>query len=92
MCKHNPVSLYVYTRTFYKCTRAFFDTKLIVFKKYNPNNQTEIFNKKPLTPIVSHGKILLLCLKVGVVRPFDNNESAKTVQKLNFIKQKQLKK
>ena len=44
--------------------------------------------KKPLTPIVSYGKILLLCLKVGVVRPFDNNESAKTVQKLNFIKQK----
>lgn len=48
--------------------------------------------KKPLTPIVSYGKILLLCLKVGVVRPFDSNESAKTVQKLNFIKQKQLKK
>ena len=44
-----------------------------------------------MTPIVSYGKILLLCLKVGVVRPFDSNESAKTVQKLNFIKQKQLK-
>ena len=37
-----------------------------------------------MTPIVTYGKILLLCLKVGVVRPFDSNESAKTVQKLNF--------
>ena len=30
----------------------------------------------------------MLCLKVGVVRPFDSNESAKTVQKLNFITSK----
>ena len=89
MFTQNPVSLfYVCTRTFYKCTRAFFDTKLIVLKDITPIIKQKYSIKKSLTPIVTYGKILLLCLKVGVVRPFDSNESAKTVQKLNFIKQK----
>jgi hypothetical protein len=63
-----------------------------MLKNITPIIKQKYSIKKSLTPIVTYGKILLLCLKVGVVRPFDSNESAKTVQKLNFIKQKQLKK
>ena len=70
----------------------FRNNQIEIFKINQTNIKRNIQSKNPLTPIISYGKILLLCLKVGVVRPFGKCKSAKIVLKLNFIKQKQLKK